>query len=34
MEQHRCPARDVNKMAHAKFLKTFAKLAADFEAKG
>jgi methyl-accepting chemotaxis protein len=34
MEQHRCPSRDANRAAHRKFLKTFEKLAADFEAKG
>jgi methyl-accepting chemotaxis protein len=34
MEQHQCPAKAKNKIAHQRFLKTFAKLAADFEAKG
>jgi hemerythrin-like metal-binding protein len=34
MEQHRCPAKERNKMAHEKFLKTFQKLVATFEAKG
>jgi len=34
MEQQQCPERARNKMAHEKFLKTFQKLMADFEAKG
>jgi hemerythrin len=34
MEQHRCPSRDVNKMAHKKFLNNFERLQRDFEAQG
>ena len=34
MEQHRCPAKERNQMAHAKFLQTFQTLVAAFEAKG
>jgi methyl-accepting chemotaxis protein len=34
MEQHRCPAKDANRMAHQKFLQSFEKLAAQFETKG
>jgi methyl-accepting chemotaxis protein len=32
MEQHQCPARAKNKMAHRQFTESFGKLAADFEA--
>ena len=34
MEQHHCPAKERNKMAHQKFLKSFQKLVSAFEAKG
>jgi hemerythrin-like metal-binding protein len=34
MDQHQCPSRAANKMAHSKFLETFAKLKSDFDAHG
>jgi hemerythrin-like metal-binding protein len=34
MEQHQCPSKAKNKMAHQKFLSDFGKLVASFEARG
>ena len=34
MEEHRCPAKQKNQMAHQKFLKDFQKLVAAFESRG